>query len=223
VAPPADAGVAGPGITPVTTFARARRAGQSRRALRLVFGRAGMLVAHVANRNPKLWNWQIQGPALAAASCRLDLTCLPNWRTIHVVADNARNEENDMQSPLEITFHGVERSEAVEARVREKFQRIESHFDRITHARVVIEAPQRRTPLPKFFHVRIELSIPGQAPIVVKHEPDAEHAQTDIMLALRDAFATAQRQVDELASRREKQARHERVRRKPTAGERGEA
>ncbi|MBS0241307.1 MAG: ribosome-associated translation inhibitor RaiA [Proteobacteria bacterium] len=123
-----------------------------------------------------------------------------------------------MQAPLEITFHGVERSEAVEERVREKFKRIEGHFERITHARVVIEAPQRRTPLPKFFHVKIDIGIPGKKSIVVKHEPEAGEAHTDVMLALRDAFATAQRQVDELADRMEKHSRQERGRRRPNGG-----
>ena len=123
-----------------------------------------------------------------------------------------------MQSPLEITFHGVERSEAVEARVREKFKRIEAYFDGITHARVVVEAPQRRTALPKFFHVRIDIGIPGHKPILVKHEPDAEHAHTDVMLALRDAFAAAQRQVSELSDRFDKHARSEKARRKPVNG-----
>ena len=123
-----------------------------------------------------------------------------------------------MASPLEIMFHGIEHSEAVEARAREKFKRIEAHFDRITHARVVIEAPQRRSPLPKFFHVRIDIAIPGHKDIVVSHEPDADHAHTDVMLALRDAFAVAQRQVDELASRLDKKARHEGARRRPSNG-----
>jgi putative sigma-54 modulation protein len=120
-----------------------------------------------------------------------------------------------MQSPLEVTFHGVERSEAVEAQIREKFQRIEGHFDRITHARVVIEAPHRRTPVPKFFHVRIDIGIPGHKPILVNHEPAANSAHTDVMLAIRDAFKVAERQVDELARRLEKPARHEQVRRRP--------
>jgi ribosome-associated translation inhibitor RaiA len=123
-----------------------------------------------------------------------------------------------MPSPLEISFHGVERSEAVEARVQEKYKRIESHFERITHARVVIEAPQRRTPLPKFFHVRIDIGIPGHKPIIVHHQPEAAHAHTDVMLALRDAFASAQRQVDEFSSRIDREARHEKTRRRPANG-----
>ncbi|MFV0299191.1 MAG: HPF/RaiA family ribosome-associated protein [Hyphomicrobiaceae bacterium] len=126
-----------------------------------------------------------------------------------------------MQIPLEITFHGLERSDAVEARVREKFRRIEGQFDRITHARVVIEAPQRRTQLPKFFHVRLDIAIAGHKSIIVKHEPEAENAHTDVMLALRDAFNAAQRQVTELADRLEKSARHEKVRRRPNGDGRG--
>ncbi|MEZ5852611.1 MAG: HPF/RaiA family ribosome-associated protein [Hyphomicrobiaceae bacterium] len=126
-----------------------------------------------------------------------------------------------MLTPLEIAFHGVERSEAVETRVREKFKRIEGRFDRITHARVAIEAPQRRTPRPKFFHVRIEIGITGQNPVLVKHEPDGDNAHTDVMLALRDAFEAAARQMDALNDRMDHPARHERARRKPSGeGER---
>lgn len=120
-----------------------------------------------------------------------------------------------MQKPLEITFHGLDRSDAVEARIREKFERIEARFDRISHARIVVEAPQRRSPVPKFFHISIDIAVPGHKPIIVQYQPEAAVAHTDVMLALRDAFASAQRQVDELANRMEKSARHERVRRRP--------
>ena len=120
-----------------------------------------------------------------------------------------------MLTPLEISFHGLERSDAVEARVREKFSKIEQRFDRVTHGRVVISAPARRAPLPKLFHVRIEIGVPGHAPILVKHEPEADNAHTDPMLALRDAFAAAMRQVEDLLGRMDKPARREQTRRKP--------
>jgi putative sigma-54 modulation protein len=120
-----------------------------------------------------------------------------------------------MLTPLEISFHGLERSDAVESRIREKFQRIEQHFDRITHARVVVDAPTRRGKVPKFFNVRIEIGISGHAPIKVDYEPDPEHTQTDVMIVIRDAFAAAQRQVDELNDRMDKPARHEKGRRRP--------
>lgn len=120
-----------------------------------------------------------------------------------------------MPTPLEISFHGLERSEAVEARIRTKLKRIEDKFDRLTHARVVVAAPAHRNDVPKLFHVRIELGVPGHPPIVVKHEPEVPNAHADVMLDLRDAFNAAQRQVDQFADKIDKPARREQARRRP--------
>ena len=38
-----------------------------------------------------------------------------------------------MNKPLEITFQGVEKSDAIEAKIAEKAAKLEKHFDRITH------------------------------------------------------------------------------------------
>lgn len=121
-----------------------------------------------------------------------------------------------MLTPLEISFHGLERSDAVETRAREKFARLEKRFDRITHGRVVIEVPRRRASAPKLFNVTIEIGVPGHNPIIVKYEP-SEDGQDDVMLALRDAFASATRQVDEIVDKMAKPARREQTRRRPRA------
>ena len=120
-----------------------------------------------------------------------------------------------MLTPLEISFHGLERSEAIESRVREKFARIEKHFDRITHARVSIQSPRRRAPLPKLFHVKIEIGIPGHNSIVVNYEPVNDGGPSDIVMALKEAFAAANRQVDDIVARMDKPARREQARRRP--------
>ncbi|MBC7908715.1 MAG: HPF/RaiA family ribosome-associated protein, partial [Rhodospirillaceae bacterium] len=41
-----------------------------------------------------------------------------------------------MQIPLQITFHGIDHSDAAEERVREKVAKLEQFFDRITSCRV---------------------------------------------------------------------------------------
>ena len=120
-----------------------------------------------------------------------------------------------MLTPLEISFHGIEKSEAVEAKIREKFARIEKRFDRMTHARVVVEAPKGRAPRAKIFHVKIEIGVPSHSPIVVKHEPSDAEGHTDVQLALRDAFEAATRQVDDLAAKMNKPAQREQTRRRP--------
>jgi ribosome-associated translation inhibitor RaiA len=41
-----------------------------------------------------------------------------------------------MQTPLEISFHNMERSEAVEAKIRQRVEKLEKYFDRITSCHV---------------------------------------------------------------------------------------
>lgn len=117
-----------------------------------------------------------------------------------------------MSIPLEILFHGLDKSEAAEARIRDKIDRLHQHFDRITHARVVIETPRRHTAAAKVFQVKIEIGLPGQKPLIVRHDPPA--AQT-ISIAIRDAFAAARRRLDDVAAKIKHPAKRERARRRP--------
>ncbi|MFO7580262.1 MAG: HPF/RaiA family ribosome-associated protein [Nitrosomonas halophila] len=48
-----------------------------------------------------------------------------------------------MQIPLEITFRNMDPSAAVEARLREKAEKLERFHDHIMSCRIVVEAPQR--------------------------------------------------------------------------------
>jgi putative sigma-54 modulation protein len=116
-----------------------------------------------------------------------------------------------MTTPIEISFHGIDKSEAVEARIHEKFGRLHNHFDRMTHARVVITSPNRTGARAKMFTVKVDIGMPGQQPIVVNSEGD----YTDVFLALRDAFNAAQRKLDATAGKLTNTAKRERARRKP--------
>ncbi len=120
-----------------------------------------------------------------------------------------------MLTPLEIAFHGLEKSDAVEERIRMKFAKLEQHFERMTHGRVVVSQSARRAPMAKKYEVTIEIGLPGQQPIVVNYEPPIEEAQSDVMVALRDAFAAATRQVEHRVGRMDKPARREQSRRRP--------
>ena len=48
-----------------------------------------------------------------------------------------------MDVPLELSFRNTDPSEAVEARVRERVDKLETYFGRINSCRVVVEAPHR--------------------------------------------------------------------------------
>ena len=128
-----------------------------------------------------------------------------------------------MNAPVEVHFHGIQRSEAIEQRVREKVAKLEKHFERMTSCRVVLEATQRTALKPKVYCIKIEVGVPRQRPIVVCHERVGSHASEELTMALRDAFETALRKIDGISSRRGQRSRLERGRRRPNAAARGPA
>lgn len=103
-----------------------------------------------------------------------------------------------MQLPLQITFRGMEPSAAVEARIRERVERLDRFHSRITSCRVVVESPHRHHHQGRLFHVRIDVTVP-QHEIVVNRDPTDKHASEDVFVAIRDAFEAVQRQLESYA------------------------
>jgi putative sigma-54 modulation protein len=120
-----------------------------------------------------------------------------------------------MTTPLEIHFHGLEKSDAIETRVRDKVAKLQRHFDRMSACRVVLEAPHRSTAKAKVYQVKIEISVPGQQPIIVSHEREGANGQEDLGLAVRDAFEVATRRIDDVAAKLSSRTKQERGRRRP--------
>ena len=101
-----------------------------------------------------------------------------------------------MQMPLQISFHGMDPSPAIEARIREKAAKLERFCDRIVGCRVTVEAPHRHHRHGKLYNVRIDLSVPGKD-VFVGHSGPLNHAHEDINVAIRDAFDAARRQLED--------------------------
>lgn len=100
--------------------------------------------------------------------------------------------------PLQINFRNLETSEAVEAKVREKVNKLGHFYPTINSCRVVIEQRHRHHTQGNHFHVRIDLKVPGHE-LIAGREPDQNHAYTDVYVALRDAFSAMRRQLEDLA------------------------
>lgn len=100
-----------------------------------------------------------------------------------------------MDIPLQVNFRNMDRSDAVEAAVFEKAEKLEQYFSHLTSCRVVVEAPHKHHRKGKIYHVRIELGVPGRPELVVSHEPEQNHAHEDVYIAIRDAFDKAKRQL----------------------------
>jgi ribosomal subunit interface protein len=103
-----------------------------------------------------------------------------------------------MQIPLELTFHNMDRSDAVEDKVRERAAKLERAFDRIIGCRVVVEAPHKHNHKGIVYEVRIDISVPGKD-IVVNRSGANNHAHEDVYVAVRDAFSAATRQLEDHA------------------------
>ena len=99
-----------------------------------------------------------------------------------------------MRLPFDITYHNLDQSDAIEARVREKVEHLEKLHDRLTSCRVTIEAPHKHHRQGNTYQVRILLGMP-QGQVAVSHDPGDRNAHEDIYLAIRDAFHAAERQL----------------------------
>lgn len=97
----------------------------------------------------------------------------------------------------EIVFDNMEASEAVTARVREKFAKLEKLFGRMTHARCVIEAPHRHHHKGNIYGVKVVIGMPGMDDLVINQSGERDHSHEDIYVAVRDAFDAARRRLQE--------------------------
>ncbi len=100
-----------------------------------------------------------------------------------------------MRTPLQINFHGMDTSPALEALIRDKTAKLEQFHPNVTACRVVIDKPHQHKQQGEHFIVSIDVSVPGSN-IVANH---AHHE--DVNVALRDAFFAARRQLEEHAVR----------------------
>jgi ribosomal subunit interface protein len=106
-----------------------------------------------------------------------------------------------METPLQVTFRNIGPSEAIEARIRQRADRLERHFDRIVGCRVVVEELHHHHRKGNHFQVHVNVTVPG-AEMVANREPNAHHAYIDVYTAIRDAFDSIDRQLIEHARRR---------------------
>lgn len=103
-----------------------------------------------------------------------------------------------MKITPEITFRGLPRSDALEADVRQKIEKLDRFFEHIMRCRVVLEAAHKHHHKGNLYHVRVTLNVPGRE-LVVSRNPEKHQAHEDPYVAVRDAFDAAQRQLEDYA------------------------
>lgn len=107
-----------------------------------------------------------------------------------------------MRIPLQISFHDIDHSDAIEEKITARVGKLETFCDYITSCRVVVEHHHRSTGRHKGqpYHIRIDITLPGDE-LVVKREPKDPYVHDDISAAIRDAFGAMERQLQEYVTR----------------------
>jgi cold shock CspA family protein/ribosome-associated translation inhibitor RaiA len=90
-----------------------------------------------------------------------------------------------------MTFRGVRRTDALEAEVITRLRKLETYYHGIMGCHVLVELVERHHEAGNHYHVRIDLTVPGEE-IVVAHEASLHATDQDIHLAK----ATKQDEVD---------------------------
>jgi len=103
-----------------------------------------------------------------------------------------------MYTPLQISLRGIAPSDALQRAIRDKAQKLEHFYDRITGCRVALTLDARHQHQGRQFSVHVGVKVPGGT-IEVSREHDK-----NLYVALRDAFDAARRQLEDYA--REKRA-----------------
>jgi ribosomal subunit interface protein len=106
-----------------------------------------------------------------------------------------------MTVQVQITYRDLGRTDAIDAYVRKRANKLATFAPRITACRVAVDAPHRHKQHGRHYRVRIDLAIPG-AELVVARCPDIGREHEDPYAAIDDAFAHAGRLLHEHARRR---------------------
>jgi ribosomal subunit interface protein len=101
-----------------------------------------------------------------------------------------------MQIPIQVSFRHLEHSPFITSAIRKRARKLEKFFPRITSMRVMVEPSHQKRKQGNLYHVRIDMAVPGKE-IIVKRDPGKNHAHEDIYVAIRDAFDSARRQLED--------------------------
>jgi ribosomal subunit interface protein len=97
-----------------------------------------------------------------------------------------------VQVPLQVTFRNIDRSDALDSRIRTEARKLDRFHPRIGHCRVTVEETQRHHVQGRAFSATIEVRVPN-AELVASKEDE------DVYVAVRETFAAMRRQLEDLA------------------------
>lgn len=107
-----------------------------------------------------------------------------------------------MLMPLQVTFHGLDRSETLEGEVRRRALRLEDVCGSSIGCRVTVTLRESAHPSRNAdYTVHLDVTLHGRELVAAAH-----HHNEDVNVALRDAFDAVKRQITDHARRSRNQS-----------------
>ena len=109
-----------------------------------------------------------------------------------------------METPLEIRFHNIVASDAIENQIHEHADRLARLHPHMTGMRIRVELPHQHQHSGNICEVHIEMALPGYKLAITHapHHPEERYARPNLETSLRDAFSVAERKLKEEVDRR---------------------
>jgi len=107
-----------------------------------------------------------------------------------------------METEPQIVFENIDASDAVRQHVAQEIAHLEQFHGRLTACRVVISAPEKHKHKGKLYQVRIHLVVPGRAEVAVRPSTSGHQWNQDPLVAIRNAFDAARRQLQDKTKKR---------------------
>lgn len=100
-----------------------------------------------------------------------------------------------MQIPLEITFRGIRRRDALDEMISEKAAKLEEVCEHLISCRVTVEMDQKHHRTGNPLSVRIDMRFPPGHELIVKRRAKQEEGHDAVQALLQEAFDAARRQL----------------------------
>ncbi len=98
-----------------------------------------------------------------------------------------------MTEAMNLTFQGIDPSDAIEAKIGERVARLEAMCPDLHRCNVWVRAPHKKHKATQYI-IDISAELPGQTLAITRH-PGDDKAHTDVHIAIRDAFNAMERKL----------------------------
>lgn len=97
-----------------------------------------------------------------------------------------------MKIPLHIIFRNIAPSDAIEAEIRKRAEKLDQFCEHVMRCEVTVDVPGKHKKQGRLYEVRIDMTVPGAEIAITR-----VHRHEDVYVVIRDAFEAASRKLQD--------------------------